>query len=362
MRQIVKVNARQLYNIAYKYFLKMGLSEADAARGADVLNLSDRRGVYSHGLNNIKWYSFALEHGIAKADAELTILREEPSMLYIDCNQGLGIVQVPKAMEMVIEKARQTGVCVASLTHSGHFGMAAYYSLMAAKHDMFGFASAGGCQCVVPTNGRKAILANSPWSAAFPAGNTYEEPILADMATSAVAVGKIDVARKAGQKIPYGWALDKRGLPTDDPNDFYESHNMMPFGGAKGYCVTVLIEMLSAVISGAGFDGDVPFGPYDRIAPENHGQFLMAMDLKRFRPVDDIRKDIDRYANMLHTCPSAEGCERVYAPGEIEANNMHISDSAGIDFDEHLLPELLEIMIRSGTLPVGATVEDLLNM
>lgn len=360
--ETIKVTPERLYNIAYKYFLKMGLSDEDAAQAADVLNLSDRRGVYSHGLNNIKWYSFALEHGIANPKAELTILREEPSMLYIDCNAGLGIAQVPKAMKLVVEKAKETGICVAALTHSGHFGMAAYYSLMAAEHGLFGWASAGGCQCVVPTGGKKAVLANSPWSAAFPAGEKYSEPVLTDMATSAVAIGKIDVARKNGTKIPFGWALDKDGLPTDDPVAFYESHNLMPFGGPKGYCVTVMVEMLSAVVSGAGFDGDVPFGPYDRIAPENHGQFLMAMDLSRFRPMEEITKDIDRYADMLHNCPKAVNADRIYAPGEIEAINMHKSDAEGVDFGVYLLKELLEIMIRDGALPEGATIDDLLNM
>lgn len=362
MSDTINVDAKKLYNVAYKYFLNMGVPEEDAALGADVLNLSDKRGVYSHGLNNIKWYSYALVNGIADPKAKLTILSESPSTLYIDCNQGLGIIQVPKAMKLVIEKAKQTGVCIASLTHSGHFGMAAYYSLMAAEQGMLGFASAGGCQCVVPIGGRKAVLANSPWSAAFPAGNDYPYPIHTDMATSAVAVGKIDTARKAGRKIPLGWATDVNGLPTEDPEDFYESHNLLPFGGIKGYCLTALIEMLSAVVSGAGFDGDVPFGPYDRIAPENHGQFLMAIDLSKIRPLEDIQKDIDRYANMLRNCPPAADAERVILPGELEAANVGKSDTQGVNIETYLAQELLDIMIRDGVLPQGAGLDDLFNM
>lgn len=358
-KETIKVPGEKLYNIAYKTFIKHGLSAEDAHWASDVLNLADLRGVDTHGLNRLYMYIGQLEGKAATADAQIEILGETDNTYFLDAHNAMGIVASPKAMNMTIEKAKKAGMCFTVLKQTGHFGMAAYYTLQAAEAGLIGFVCSGGVPVMAATGGRGALLNNMPWSLAFPAGTHYPYPVLTDMACSEVAAGKLELARRAGTKVPLSWFVDTEGVPCDDPNEFFKSWALQPFGGAKGYCLAVMMDMLCSVMGGQGFDHDVPHG-YEN--PQNISISFAAIDPARIRPMNEVVESIDRYTDMIKNCQPAKGVEEVFLPGEIEQRTYLKRKAEGVDFSVKLASELIETLIKDGVLHEGATMDDLFNM
>lgn len=359
MAETIRADAKALYNIAYKTFLSQGLPDDEAALAADVLNLADRRGVSSHGLNRVYLYLYPIMNGACPKACQLEVLKESPGTLMIDAHHSLGIVAAPKAMRMTIERARKNGVCVTAVRNSGHLGMVGYYSHMAAQERMVGLAISGTPQLMVPWGGKRPTLSNSPWSLSFPGGSHYPHPIMLDMATSEVAGGKVELAAREGKKIPLNWGLDKNGVPTDDPDVLWKSMGYLPFGGVKGYCLGVLWDMLSSVLPGGGFDGGVM---KDLQSPSNFGHFFMALDPGFFRDWGEIEADVDRFTRMVKSTPLAEGAEEILLPGEPEMRNCQKSAEQGVELSLKLAEELTEILKKANILPDSAGIDKLLTM
>lgn len=350
----IKVEPQKLYNIAYRTFIKHGVCEEDARLAADVLNLADRRGVSTHGLNRMYLYIDQLNRGASTINAPIDKVQESASTLVLEGHNALGIVAAPKAMRLTVEKAKESGICFTVLRHTGHFGAAAYYSMMAAKEGLIGYTASGGLPVMAPTGGRKGILNNMPISIAFPSCTYYPYPIVMDMACSEVAGGKLELARRSGSKVPLTWFVDTDGRPCSDPNEFFKSFALMPFGGAKGYCLAVMLDLLSSVLSGGGFGGDVPMDD-----SQNVGISFMALDPEYFIGRQDFISTLDRYTHMIKSCPPAVDVKEVLLPGEIEQMATLKSDREGVDFDLKLACELLELLIKDDVLPVGASLADL---
>lgn len=360
MEGTIKVDIRKMYNIAYKTFIAIGVPEEDAAIAADVLNLADCRGVNTHGLNRIYLYLYPLTSGACPKKCRLEVLKETAGTLMIDAHHSLGIVAAPNIMRMTIERAKQNGFCATAVKNSGHLGMLGYYSLMAAKEGLIGFAVSGTPQLMVPWGGKKASLSNSPWSLAFPGGNDYKDPIMLDMATSEVAGGKVEMAIRASRKIPLNWGLDENGNPTDDPNVLWKTQTYLPFGGVKGYCLGVMFDLISSVLPGAGFDkGNVM---KDLKSPSNFGHFFVAIDPNCFRDWEEIKPDIDRFTKMIKSTPQAVDTNEILLPGEIEMRKYKNNLKEGVEFDLKLAGELIEMLKEAKLLPENADIDDLLNM
>lgn len=357
--ETIKVPGEKLYNIAYKTFLRHGLSEEDAHWASDVLSLADLRGVDTHGLNRLYMYIGQLKGKAATADAKLEILRETDNTLFLDANNAMGIVASPKAMNMTIDKARRSGICFTVMRQTGHFGMAAYYTLQAAEAGLIGFVCSGGVPVMAAAGGRGALINNMPWSLAFPAGTHYPYPVLTDMACSEVAAGKLELARRAGKKVPLSWFVDTEGVPCDDPNEFFRSWALQPFGGAKGYCLAVMMDMLCSVMGGQGFDHDVKHG-FDN--PQNISITFAAIDPACIRPMEEYVESVDRYTDMIKNCPPARGVEEVFLPGEIEQRTYLRRKAEGVDFSLKLANELAETLKKDGMLAENATLDDMFNM
>lgn len=362
MSDKVKVTREQLEKLGYDTLLSFGLSESDAKQGSETLNASDVRGVDTHGVARLLMYDNFIENEMVNTDAKLTIVKESESTLCLDANHGLGIVMAPKAVEMCIEKAKKSGACVASVKNSGHFGIAGYYAEKMAKEGMIGIAMSNSIPIVAPFGGRGRVLGNSPFSIAFPAGNKYTDPIMLDMACSQVALGKLEMAIRAGREIPKGWAVDEKGLHTSDPQVGFDKGALLPFGGPKGYCLAVLIEMMSSVLPGGGYGEDVHFYTAEKGQKENISHTFIAIDVSKFRPLEDIREDVDKYADRLKSTEPAEGVDEVFLPGEIEANNYHKRIAKDFEISPVVLEEILAIAIRKGRLGEDATIEDLLKL
>jgi LDH2 family malate/lactate/ureidoglycolate dehydrogenase len=180
-----------------------------------------------------------------------------------------------------------------------------------------------------------------------------------DAACSTVAGGKIEIQIRKGEPLPLGWAVDKDGNDTTDPMPLVRGEGaLLPFGGVKGYCLNTMFEMLAAVLPGAATGVDVGYPAVNKHPHENIGYFFLAIDPARFRPLEDLKKDIGYYNDKLKSTSPKEGVAEVFLPGEIEFGNVKKREVDGVDLNINVVKDLLRIGIEYGRLPEDATIDD----
>ncbi len=308
-------------------FEKLGVRRRDAEITADVLVTSDQRGIPSHGVARLKRYVDGIRRGVMVPDAEIEVLRETQTTLLVSGHDGLGQPVSYYTMEMVIDKAKKNGLAVAAVRDSNHFGIAAYYSMMALPHNLIGISMTNAAPLVVPTNGKDLFFGTNPISVAVP---TKDEPAwVLDMATSTVPRGKLEVYARQGKKIPLMWATDEHGVPTDDPSTVLQNlldrkgGGLLPLGGGeeltgghKGYGLAVMVDILSGVLSGGAYGLDVYGRGKDK--PANVCHFFAAIDPQLFIPLEQFTAAMDDYIRRLKAAPKAKGKDRIWVHGEKE--------------------------------------------
>ncbi|WP_284644423.1 Ldh family oxidoreductase [Paenibacillus silviterrae] len=327
-------------------FAGAGLEDADAAIIARHLTLANMRGVESHGVSRVDIYTRRLEAGLESKKLRMSIEKETDSSLLIHGGHSLGILLATKGMELAVAKAKATGIAVVGIKHSAHCGMLADYAGYAAEHDCIAFATTNAPAYMAPWGGKRAYFGTNPLCYAVPAG---EEPaIVFDMATSMVARGKLVVAQQNGQSIPLGWAIAKDGKPTTDPAAALSGGLVLPLGGAKGYGLAVLVDILSGLFTGAAF------GPYighlydDLDRNQEVGQFFWLMRADLFEDLAVFKGRVDRMIREVRLVPLAEGFERIYLPGEIEQELAAKRERNGIPLGSALVKELQEVGKKYG--------------
>jgi LDH2 family malate/lactate/ureidoglycolate dehydrogenase len=281
---------------------------------ADVLVEANLRGVPSHGVNRLEEYMNLILDGGWKLNVNPSVERLTGNTALMDGNDGLGIVTAHKAMDLAINLAEQNHVGVVSVKRGGHFGMAAYYSMMALEKDMIGIVMTNASPGISPWGGTKPILGNNPWSVAVPVSEGT--PIVLDMANSIVARGKIRNSAKQNERIPNNWALDDDGQPTEDPSAALKG-SLLPIGGYKGYGLTLMIDILTGVLSGAAYGPRVG-SPRDSENPQNVGQLFFALNVSAFQPIDQFKRTVHEYITEIKNSPKAIGTKEIFVPGEIE--------------------------------------------
>lgn len=269
----------------------------------------------SHGIIQIPTYIDRIKQGHLVPKAQFEIKRESPSSTVVDGHWGFGYVVSEKTMELTIEKAKNNSVAAATVFRQGHVGRVADYPIMAAKAGMIGMMTADSgrsAKQVAPFGGREARLGTNPISVAIP--SNLEGPLFVDMATSAVAAGKINLAIARKQMIPEGWLIDKDGQHTTDPTEFSQGGVILPLGGTeghKGYGLSVIVEILSGLLTGLGF-GVEPSGRH------NDGCFMAVFNVEAFRPLEEFKQEVTELALYLKNTPTSQGNTEVYYPGELE--------------------------------------------
>jgi L-2-hydroxycarboxylate dehydrogenase (NAD+) len=353
MHEPILVGAEELRRFVARAFATVGLSPADADIAADVLVTADLRGVDSHGVARLHNYLKRLYKGLIATTSAPTIVRERPAALTLDAGNGVGLVAAYRAMELTIERAAKYGSAAVAVQHSNHFGIAGYFAMMALRHDMIGLAMCNASPTVVPFGGRQSMLGTNPIAWAIPCG---EEPALvADMATSNVAFGKLEIAGRTEQPIPVGWALNAEGGPTTDPIEAMQVYKMLPLGGMaegtgyKGYALATVVEALSHALSGAAMSLDVIGAASSRVIlnpeahgeqPSNIGHFFAAYSVDAFRPVDEFKRDMDELVRTLRSCPPQEGVASVLIPGEREHRTAIHRAQGGIPLHPRVIEAL----------------------
>jgi LDH2 family malate/lactate/ureidoglycolate dehydrogenase len=314
----VRVAADDLRETVTGILSALDVPPDEAAEAADVLVTADLRGVESHGVSNmLRWYVGFYRDGTMNPRPNLRVVRERPATATLDGDRGLGIVHGRRAMEMAIEKARDVGAGSVTLNNSRHLGAVGHFARLATEHDMVGMCLSAAGNTVLPTFGAIPRLGTNPISIAAP---TRSEPVfLYDAATSAVAGNKILLARRLGAEMAPGWIADEEGTPIMHPAPVPDGGlsgiglRQLPLGGNreqgshKGYGLALMVEILSAMLSGA------PALMVDNTTGYKH--FFAAWDIDAFTDVDVFKDNLDRLLQTLTETPPAPGAERVLYPG-----------------------------------------------
>lgn len=317
----------QLANFTQNIFLAIGCSPDDAQTATRVLLSADLRGIDSHGIARLSGYVRLWEAGRVNARPILKILHETPSTAVVDGDSGLGLVVAPYAMQVAINKAKNVGSGWVSVQNSNHFGIAGWHSMMALKEDMIGISMTNASALVAPTFSTERLLGTNPICVAIPGG---EEPaFVADMATTTAANGKLEILQRKGEAAPVGWIQDEEGRSTTDSHALKQGGALLPLGGDrehgshKGYALGAIVDIFSAVLSGANYGPWVP--PFPAYVPmptgmpgKGIGHFFGAMRIDAFRPAADFKADMDNWIRRFRSARTVEGAESVLVPGDPE--------------------------------------------
>ena len=335
----MRISVTHLEAFSTEAFRRAGLSEADAQASAEVLVTTDTWGVFTHGTKSLRGYIRRLQAGGIRREGRPRIQSEGPAWAMIDGDAALGMVVSRFAMDVAMAKAKRCGIGYAGVRNSCHFGAAGFYATLAAREGMVGITMSNDIPSVTVPGARGAVLGSNPFAFAVPTGGG--DPILLDMATSAVAGGKVFAAAALGKQIPNDWLVDAEGMPTTDPSGFPQVGALLPMAGHKGYGLALLIETLSAILTGAATTSQVlswSFASADQ--PTDHGAAFLAMDVGAMMPLGQFHERVARVVREIREAPKAKGCERIYLPGDMEWEKRARALAEGIELPEDVVANL----------------------
>ncbi|NJO93098.1 MAG: Ldh family oxidoreductase [Chloroflexia bacterium] len=326
---------------------KMGFSEIHAVESAKVFLAAELRGHSTHGVIRLGDYYKLWKAGRINVNPSARIIHETPSTAVIDGDNTLGMIPAKLAMETAIAKAKTAGTGWVVVKNSCNFGIAGYYAMMALDHDMIGITMTNASPLVAPTFAAEGMLGTNPIAVAIPA--LTQPPFVADFATTPVNRGKFTIAAKKGERMKAGFAQDKDGNASDDPTILEKGGSMLPLGGDrehgshKGYSLGAIVDIFSAVLSGANFGPFVP--PMVSYLPLLENKLAMdwdiffgAMRVDAFRPADEFKRSMDEWIITFRNAKPAVGQEKVFIPGDPERECEKIFRKTGIT----LIPQVIE--------------------
>lgn len=328
-----------LLHFTQAIFQKMGCPAEQAKLASGVLLSADLRGIDSHGIARLSGYVRLWEAKRVNATPAVKIIHETPSTATVDGDSGLGLVVAPKAMQIAIEKAAKVGTGWVSVQGSNHFGIAGYHAMMALEHDMIGICMTNASPLVSPTFSVERLLGTNPICVAVPAGE--EPPFVADLATTTAANGKLEILQRKNSEAPLGWIQDREGQSSTNPHELKTGGALLPLGGDrehgshKGYALGAVVDIFSAVLSGANYGPWVPpfpaYVPMPTGMPGNGiGHFFGAMRVDAFRPKEEFRQHMDNWIRRFRSAKTAAGFDRVLIPGDPERETEVLRRQSGI--------------------------------
>ncbi len=316
---------------------RAGVSEGDALLFADALVEADVQGTSTHGVSRLNIYVRRIRKGLINPKAEIILERKSGSVVVIDADNGLGQVQAHKALEILLPMARATGCASATVKNSQHFGALSYYCNRAAQMDMILIAMTNCEPSMSPEGGCQAFFGTNPIAASFPTGKGY--PVKIDLSTSVVARGNIIAAQRKGQDIPLGWALDREGNPTRDPEEALEG-TVLAMAGYKGYALAMMVEIFSGVLSGAAVGPSVGSMYRDWSRRQDVGHFFCLMNIAPYMDVDRFKSRMDAMIDDIKACRKRPGTDEILVPGERSFRRSLENREKGIPLGEETIGEL----------------------
>lgn len=327
-----------------------GLSAHDALLTADALVTTDSMGVFTHGTKLLGGYLNRLRGGGYRATAAPIIEREGPGWAVIDGASALGQVGSFFAIETAMAKARHTGIAYVGLRNTGHIGAAGYYAAVAANSGFIAMVTGNDIPSVAAPGSIGPVLGSNPIAYGIPVEG--RDPILLDMATAAVAGGKVYAAHQRGEAIPPTWLVGPDGQPTTDGSLYPQHAALAPMAGHKGYGIGLWVEMLSGVLPGGAVTwqvGSWMFDPLDQ--PSKHNAGFIVIDVSVIAPPDEFAARVRALIDEIHAVPTAAGVERVLLPGEREWAARKQAMIDGIPLPEDVRAKLRPVAESVGTMP-----------
>ncbi len=342
----------KLFDFVNRTFRMIGFNADDADIATTVLLSADLRGVDSHGVARLSGYLRLYEAGRINARPRFVVEHETPSTALVDADAAVGLVAAPYAMKIAIDKARRAGTGWVCVKNSNHFGIAGYHAMLALHHDMIGIAMTNASALVAPTFSVDKMLGTNPIAVAVPAKE--EPPFVADFATTTASNGKLELLQRKGEPAPYGWVQDSEGNPSTNARQLYDGGSMLPLGSDrehgshKGYALGSIVDIFSAVLSGASY---APFAPpfpaYIPMPPVMYGQglghFFGAIRIDAFRPAAEFKHHMDNWMKHFRKARTIKGYDKVLIPGDPERETETERRKHGIPLPEKLYIELREL-------------------
>lgn len=323
---VVTVSAERLRTFVTETFAHLGVPAEEAVLAAEVLLTADLRGIDSHGVARMPMYVDALRTGMINPTPTVRVVRQTPSTATVDGDNGLGLVVGPRANAIAIAKAAEVGTGWVSVRNTNHYGIAGYYVLKAIEADLIGWSMTNSSALVAPLWGAEPRLGTNPIAVGFPGGE--EAPIVVDLATSAVAYGKIEIALRKGDPIPEGWAIDRDGNTTTDPARVLRGAltplgSTRELGGHKGYALGIVVDLLSAALSGANWGPFTPPATSGLPVPPRSvglgiGHFFGAMSVEAFLDRDEWGRQVDDFVRTMRATRPQPGTSGPILPGDPE--------------------------------------------
>lgn len=351
----LRFRAEDLVRLTAQVFAAYGVPPADAALAAEVLIDADLSGIESHGVAHLPWhpgYAPGFKRGLINPRPEIKVLRDSPVAASWDADGGLGVLVATKAMHACMAKAEATGIGMIAVTNGRHFGAAGYYARIAAERDMIGMAMCNVPPLAVASGSLDRAYGTNP--IAFGAPVQDDHPFLLDIATTAVAGGKLEIAQRQGKPIPAGWAVDSEGNDTDDPTILRHGGALQPLGSYvetsshKGYGLGIMVDILTGVLPGMGsaiFEGS-----------KMQGWWFAAWRIDAFRDVAEFKADLKRMVDHLRGLRPRPGIEAVLVPGDPEAKAREERTRLGIPLDEETIEQLRTLAEELGVEMPAATL------
>jgi len=339
-RAPVIVSVEALTRFTTDIFARAGLPRTDAAVVSEVLVWANLRGVDTHGVMRVPRYVDLIKNGDMNPRPAIRIRTETPASVLIDADRAAGPVAMMRGVFEAMRKARDAGVGLALVRATTHTAALGYYTLAIAREGLAGIALAGSWPNVVYHGSRAAGVSTSPISIAVPGG----EPVVLDMATSLVSMGKLNQAKKAGKPIPEGWALDAEGRPTTDPQ---AAQTPLPMGGAKGSGLSFMVECLASLIASNPLLAESLEGTPEGSRHRQNG-FVLAIDLAQFGDPENFRREVDRLVQGLKALPRAEDTDEILMPGERGRRTQDQRTREGIPIPRAVHDELGALAERVG--------------
>ncbi len=326
------VTAAELRELAAAILVAVGAPRPDAEVVAESLVRSNLLGHDSHGARRLVTYVAEVHSGRVDPRATPTARRPRPGAVVVNGNRAFGRLAAGAAVRELVDVVAGHGSGVATIRDCNHVGRFGEYVEALAEHDLIALAFGNADPTVAPHGGRERRLGTNPLAWAVPRA-AGRPPVVMDWATSGVAEGKLAVARDKGERVAEGLVLDAAGRATTDPDDFYAGGALLPFGGHKGYGLSVLIELVAGLVSGAGIGGLPDYR-------DDFGTVLVAFDIAAFLPVADFRERTEQFCRRLTETEPAEGHHEVLVPGEPEERTRAERERDGIPMADGTWREL----------------------
>jgi len=330
-----------------------GLGAADAAIGAAAMLEADLTGSDAHGVFRLPTYVREFKRGAINPKAAIKVVERGPATALIDGDHGMGHLVMTGAARLAVELARGAGVGWVGTRRSNHAGAGAIYAAMALEHDMVGiYGAASSVNHMAPWGGSEALLGTNPIAIAIPAGK--EAPVVLDIATSLASNGAIRTYALEGRPMPEGWVQNRRdGSPVTDAKRINDG-TYLPMGGYKGAGLSIIIGLLAGPLNGAAFGRDIRdfAGPAE--GELNVGQFIVALDVARFLPLDAFKAEVDRHIRELASSQRLPGVDEIRVPGQGRMARRREREQNGVPLSAALVAQVDEVAKSLAIAPLSA--------